>query len=170
MTEKQIPRLAIHTPVDLFDKLKWELNRLQNGWGIYDSFNFIVTAHHLYYDWIDEGKAASAEQVERKNALPQDAKDVFQAIVDVSNSCKHWHLTNPGSLKRQVVLEVAEPSIASLDAYVWGPMVYFDFKGHYVSMSEMSALVMTYLEWIINGGDDAVLDEMSSALKGMKVE
>lgn len=65
MTQKPSPRLPLHTADDLFKKLRWEEERLEQSWSEYDSFNFIVTAHHLYFDWILKGNAATPEQVER---------------------------------------------------------------------------------------------------------
>lgn len=52
MPAEPSPRLSLHTVEDMFDKLKLEEARLLESWSVYDSFNFIVTAHHLYYDSI----------------------------------------------------------------------------------------------------------------------
>lgn len=170
MVDKPSPRLPLNTVEEMFEKLKWEDKRLRATWSIYDSFNFIVTAHHLYWDWIHEGQAATLEQVARARALPADAKTVFQAIIDVSNGSKHWKLDNTGSIKRQVVSEVTAPVCAGWDSYFFGDMVHFRFGDHFVSMSEISALVMHYFEWVIQGSGDKSLTELSAALAAMKVK
>jgi hypothetical protein len=167
--DKPSPRLPLNTVEEMFDKLKWENSRLRESWSVYDSFNFIVTAHHLYWDWIHEGQAANPEQVARAKTLPADAKVVFQAIIDVSNGSKHWKLDNPGSVRRQVISEVTAPTCAGWDSYFFGDMVYFRFGDHFVSMSEISALVMHYFEWVIHGSASKSLAELSEALAAMKV-
>jgi len=45
------PTLGIQTSNEMFEKLKFESSRLQKSWHPYDSFNFIVTAWHLFQDW-----------------------------------------------------------------------------------------------------------------------
>ena len=49
---RAVTRLSQHTVEDVFDKPKFEEARLLESWSVYDSSNFIVTAHHLYYDSI----------------------------------------------------------------------------------------------------------------------
>jgi hypothetical protein len=169
MSAKPSPRLPLHTVEDMFDKLKFEETRLLESWSVYDSFNFIVTAHHLYYDWILCGKASTKEQTERAKGLPADAQTVFQAIIDISNGSKHWELDNKKSIDRQVVAEVTEPMCAGWDSYFLGDMVFFRFGAQFVSMAEISSLVMAYFEWVIFGEGKKTLDELSDALAAMKV-
>lgn len=45
--EKPTTRLLLENARDLFEKLKWERGRLEEGWSVYDSFNFVVTASSL---------------------------------------------------------------------------------------------------------------------------
>lgn len=75
------PRLPLDTMEQMFDKLKWEEARLTESWSVYDSFNFIVTAHHLWFDWTNN--VGSAEQNARAAALPDDAKLFRQVLIDV---------------------------------------------------------------------------------------
>lgn len=91
----------------MYEKLKWEAQRLEDGWSVYDSFNFVVTAHHLYHDWIKN--CGSPEEKAKKCSLPEPAKMILQSIVDLSNGNKHWKLTNKETLERQVVTKVYEP-------------------------------------------------------------
>lgn len=162
------PRLPLDTAEQMFDKLKWEEARLVESWSVYDSFNFVVTAHHLWFDWL--ANVGTPEQRDRAHALPADAKMVFQAAADVSNGTKHWRMDRPGSKKRQVVSEVTEPICAGYDSYFFGDMVHFEFGEYFMSMGELSALIMAYLEWIIYGTGDKSIDELSAALSAMKVK
>lgn len=169
MLQKPITRLPINTAQEMFEKLKWEESRLAESWSVYDSYNFIVTAHHLYWDWIYLGHAASADQQHRARSLPDDAQSVFNVIRDVSNGSKHFQLTNEKSLKSQVVTEVTAPGCYGYDSYFEGDMVHFGFEDYFVSMAELSAVVIRYLEWIVQGTDINALNEMSAALAGMKL-
>jgi len=168
MTSLPNPRLPLDTVEQMFEKLKWEEARLKESWSVYDSFNFLVTAHHLWCDWL--GHAGSTEQQARASGLPDDAKVVFQAVVDVSNGTKHWLMERPGSKKRQVVAEVTEPMCAGWDSYFFGDMVHFEFGEYFVSMSEISALVLGYFEWIIYGDGAKSVDELCAALSAMKAQ
>lgn len=168
MSEKAPTRLALDTPEDMFEKLKWEEARLVESWGIYDSFNFIVTANHLYVDWLSLDSATDS-QMSRKADLPQGAQDVFQAVIDVSISSKHWQMTNPSSLKRKVVIRVVRPVIGCWYALAENkPMAYFDFKDYSLSMAELSAFVMKYFEWIINGEGQEFPAELTANLEALR--
>lgn len=168
MSENAPTRLALDTAGDMFDKLKWEETRLVDSWGVYDSFNFIVTANHLFVDWVSPGSATDS-QITRKADLPQGAKDVFQAIIDVSNGSKHWQMTNPNSLKRQVIVRIVRPVIGCWYAFAENkPMAYFDFAGYSLSMAELSAFVMRYFEWILNGEGQEFPTELTANLEALR--
>lgn len=162
-------RLALDTAEDMFEKLKWEEARLMESWGIYDSFNFIVTAHHLYVDWLSLD-SAKPSQVARKAALPSDAQIVFQAVIDVSNGSKHWQMTHPASLKRQVIVRIDRPVIGCWYSYAEDkPMAYFDFAGYSLSMAELSDFVMKYFDWILNGEGQPFPTELTSNLQALRI-
>jgi hypothetical protein len=169
MIDKPPPRLPLNNAEELFEKLKWEEARLLDGWGIYDSFNFVVTAYHLYYDWIKCGKAATQSQSDRAKSLTQEPLDLFQAVADLANGSKHFILDHKGAKDRQVVTEVTDLTCAGWDSYIFGDMVHIKFGIYFLSMSEMSALVMKYLEWIIEGGSDKPPIELSQSLAAMRI-
>lgn len=166
---KPSTRLPLATAEELFEKLKWDEQQLDESWGVFQTFNFIVTAHHLYFDWIIKGRGATSEQTARANSLPADARTLFQAVTEVSNGSKHWALTRQDVIDRQVVTEVTEPIIADYDSYFFGEMVHLSFDGRFMSMFQLSGIIMSYFEWIIHGGDDAVLNELSAALATAKI-
>lgn len=169
MSEKVPTRLALDTAEDMFDKLKWEEARLDESWDVYDSFNFIVTAHHLYVDWL-RPDSATASQIARKDALPEEAKDVFRAVIDVSNGSKHWKMTNKRSLDAQVIVSMDRPVIGCYYAYFANkPMAYFRFKGYELSMAELSGFVMSYCDWILNGEGQPFPAELTSNLRALLI-
>jgi len=170
MSEKVPTRLALNTAEDMFDKLKWEEARLDESWDVYDSFNFIVTAHHLYVDWL-KPDSANSSQIARKEALPEEARNVFRALIDVSNGSKHWKMTNKRSLDAQVIVRVQEPIIGCYYSYFANkPMAYFEFKGYDLSMAELSAFVMKYFEWILNGEGQEFPAELTVNLEALRIK
>lgn len=149
MTKSAYPatRFNLDTCQDMHEKLKWEAQRLQNGWSVYDSFNFVITAHHLYYDWIKS--CGSQCVIDKKNSLPTLAQTVMQAIADLSNGNKHWQITSPKTQERQVITRVYEPVINDWYAYfITGPMVYVEFGDYKVSMATLVNQVLGYFKWI----------------------
>jgi hypothetical protein len=146
-TRKPHTRLGLETCQDMHEKLKWEARRLEDGWSAYDTFNFVVTANHLYVDWIEN--CGSQENKSKRDSLPESAKMVMQSIVDLSNGGKHWQISRPNSLDRQVVKAVPERGINDWYAYLHaGPMGYVEFGDYKLSMMELSALVLGYFKWI----------------------
>lgn len=153
MTKPSKPptRFSLETCEDMHEKLKWEAQRLENGWSVYDSFNFVVTAHHLYHDWIE--CCGSAGVKNKKLLLPAHAKMVMQSIVDLSNGNKHWQMTQKGSLERQVITQVHERGINDMFAYLLaGPMVYIEFDDYKLSMAELVHQVLGYFKWMFESG------------------
>lgn len=170
MAAKPLIRLPLHTAEDMLAKLKWEEQKLIDGWSVYDSYNFLVTAHHLYVDWILKGRAATPAQIARAQALPADAKEVFQAVIDVSNGSKHWKLDHPNALNRQIVEDVTDPICSGWDSFLNGDMVHFEFGGRFMSMSELSAFVMHYFDLIIYGTGTKTIAELSATLATIKAQ
>lgn len=141
------PRIPIHTCEGLFDKLKWEHKRLQDEWNEYNSFNFVLTAYHLYCDWID--KAGSQAQKQRKNGMPTNAKRLFFVLRDITNASKHWKLDTPNEAKR-IVSDVSDPKIADWDSYFnTGSVIYISVDQANVSLPEVARLVIETLQWLL---------------------
>jgi hypothetical protein len=168
--EKPVTRLQLENAVDLFAKLQWEKGRLEDGWGVYDSFNFVVTAHHLYVDWLKVENGAPERSVAKKAQLPAEIKIVFQAAIDISNGSKHWALTNKRSLENQVVTKIDGPVIADWWSYsVGGPMVYVDFDGYSTSMMEFSELIVGAMAWIFDESDEPFPVALTAWLARLKL-
>lgn len=166
MTNSSKPptRFGLETCQDMYDKLKLEAQRLEDGWSVCDTFNFVVTAHHLYNDWIDN--CGSPEAKAKKCSLPEPAKMVMQSIVDLANGNKHWQMTNKRSLERQVVKKVHERIVGDWYAYlVAGQMVYVDFGDYRLSMFELMHQVLGYFKWIFEDGNIAFPLELQNQLE-----
>ncbi|HXE97711.1 MAG TPA: hypothetical protein VN642_14995 [Dongiaceae bacterium] len=151
ISEKPVPRLPIHTCEGLLEKLKWDHNEFKQGWTEYRTFNFVVTAYHLYADWID--RAGSAEQKKRKKELPDLAKLLFKVLRDITNATKHWTL-NTGSQSRQVVSGVTSPQIADWYSYfIAGPVIYVTVGESRPSLPELADVTIKCFDWLLRGGE-----------------
>jgi hypothetical protein len=167
-SSRPLTRFGLETCQDMYEKLKWEAHRLEDGWGVYDTFNFVVTAHHLYVDWIDN--CGDPEVKAKKLSLPESAKMVLQSIINLANGNKHWILTNKRSLERQVITKVYEPIVGDWYAYfIAGPMVYVDFGDYSLSMMELVDQVLGYFKWIFEDGDIAFPLELQNQLEQYKI-
>jgi hypothetical protein len=169
--EENIPtRMALNTPEDLFKKLKWEEARLEESWGVYESFNFVVTAWHLYHDWISIKGGATAAQIYRKTQLPSGAAKLIRATCDLANGAKHWKMTHPENLKKQVVTEIEGPEIGDwLAVFDDKPMMYITIPPYVrLSMAELSALVVAYIQWILEGDNQPFPPHLTQNLEALR--
>jgi len=155
----------------MYTKLKWEARRLEDGWRAYDAFNFVVTANHLYVDWIDN--CGSPKNKAKKESLPESAKMVMQSIADLSIGCKHWQIKQPGSLERQVIKTPPEQGINDWYAYLHaepnGVMWFFEFCDYKLSMMELRDLVILYFKWILDDDSVTFPPELQNQLEMYKI-
>lgn len=143
------PRIPINTCEDLFEKLKWDYEELKLGWHEYRSFNFVVTAYHLYADWFKS--AGTLKQRQRLNKLPDSALTLFKTLRDITNASKHWKLDKDNKAK-QIVTAVSPPVTAGWHAYlVTGPVTYITVGNARLSMPELACLTLECLTWILQG-------------------
>lgn len=160
--ERVAPRLPLHTCEDLLAKVHWDHEQLDQGWDAYRSFNFIVTANHLYKDWLD--KVGTPLQQQRKSELPSQAKKVFKILGDLANASKHWDL-DAKNQRNQAVTGVSAPEIAGWFAYfVAGPVIYVEVDGARPSMPELAAVTVRLLEWIVNSEDMLFPEELRTSI------
>jgi len=146
---KKSPRIPIDTCEGLLEKLKWDYQQLQEGWTEYRTFNFVVTAHHLYADWINS--AGTRKQKQRKNNLPKQGKKLFSTLRDITNSSKHWKLNAKGQ-KKQIVSGVSKPVVADYYAYfIAGPVMYVSVGSARPSIPELASLTLECFDWILQG-------------------
>lgn len=161
-TSQPSPRIPIDTCEGLFEKLRWDYQQLQEGWNEYRTFNFVVTAYHLYADWIKN--AGSPAQVERKEKLPPIGKKLFFTLRDITNSSKHWQL-DARSQTKQIVKGVSKPEIGDWYAYfVAGPVMYVSVGEARPSIPELASVTIECLQWILNGETAAFPETLSERL------
>lgn len=164
-------RFGLETCQDMYAKLKWDAQNLANGWKIYDIYNFVVTANHLYVDWINN--CGSPESKAKKGLLPESAKKVMQSIIDLSISCKHWKSEHDSSLKRQIINSPPERCIndwgAYLEGHPEGVMLFITFDGYKLSIKELTGLVLSYFKWIFEDDATAFPYELQNQLETYKI-
>lgn len=158
------PRIPFRSADDLYGKLKREHERLQAEWNDDNSFNFIVTAYHLYDDWVR--RAGTRGQQQRRNRLDPIAERLMHVLRDITNASKHWELNQRNEEKR-VVDEVSPAMIADWEAYfLTGPQIYVsDSDGASLSMSSLSRLTMEVFGWIMEGTDNTFPPELRLKLE-----
>jgi hypothetical protein len=167
--EKSAARFDVNSCNDMYAKLLFEVNRLENGWSEFDSMNFVFTAHHLYVDWISRCGTSHAQS--KKAELPPGPVLVMQAVIDLSNGNKHWKVDRPGSLKKQVVTNVTSPLRGDWYSYlVAGPMVYIELNDYCISMRELTLQVCGYFAWILDENLSHFPSELVAQLEALRVD
>ncbi|MDC7704051.1 hypothetical protein [Vogesella indigofera] len=157
------PRLPIDTCEKLFDKLKWDHSQLEKDWGSsYCAFNFIVTAYHLYNDWISV--AGTKEQRKRRHNLPSHGKLLFVVWRDITNATKHWELDEK-SQKKQVVSEVSGPIVGDWYSYfIAGPVHYVRVGNTLPSLPELAHVTIRCFQWLLEGEQSVKLSDLDRQL------
>jgi hypothetical protein len=157
------PRIPIDTCEGLFEKVKWEYKELELDWNEHRSFNFVVTAYHLYNDWFKS--AGTREQKQRLNKLPDNAIKLFKTLRDITNASKHFKLELDAQ-KKQIVTDVSTPVIAGWHAYlVTGPVIYITVDNARLSMPELASLTLECLTWILQGNPPDFPQELIDRLE-----
>lgn len=147
---------GINTCYDLYKKLMFEGSTLENNWNEYNSFNFIVTAWHLYDDWLKsdrENRPNLSTKKKEHHKTPQNMMKIIFALRDVANSSKHFTL-NDASFNKKVVTGIHQPIVGDAAAYfLHGPMIYIEIENSVYSMRDLRHIVLLYFDWIF---DDTV--------------
>jgi len=161
-TPKPSPRLALNTCSDLFGKLQSDFVELKIDYSTYKTFNFVVTAYHLYNDWINA--AGIRIQRQKKHRLPSEARRLFMVWRDITNATKHWKLDSANQSK-QVVEAVSHQQIADWHAYlIAGPVIYIDVANARPSLPELADVTMKCFEWLLNDSVDDFPEGLKSTL------
>lgn len=161
--EKPVPRLPIDSCEALFDKLKWDYGQLTKDWNPYSTFNFVLTAYHLYQDWIM--RAGTDDQRARKNALPAHGLLLFKVWRDVTNATKHWEL-NERSQNQQVVNSVSPPQIGDWYAYfITGPVIYVQVGDSRPSLTQLADVTIWSFKWLIEGEESFAYNDLCRQLE-----
>ncbi|MEY4507082.1 MAG: hypothetical protein RL297_1660 [Pseudomonadota bacterium] len=160
---KPSPRLPLDSCEALFEKLKWDYEQLSKEWSSYCTFNFVITAYHLYHDWID--RTGTKEQRKRKAKLPENGQFLFKVWRDITNASKHWKLDRP-SQDKQVVTAVSQPQIADWYAYfVTGPVIYVQVGDARPSLTQLADVTLLSFKWMIEGEESFLLSDLERQLE-----
>lgn len=146
------PVLGISSSIDLFEKLKYESARLQNGWHPYDAFNFLVTAWHLFHDWTrSDNSQALCRQKRNKDKLPPSMNLVLDVVRDLVNGSKHFQL-DPGSASKRRVVEVhAGNEVGWYEYFFHEDIAGVTVEDHwYFSIRTLNNFVIRYFEWVFD--------------------
>ena len=158
---------GINNEHDLFNKLKRDLDKLLNEASINDhiktidnTYNFLITAYHLSYDWTKDDKYKI-----KKEIIPESFKDLLTAIKFLANSSKHKELTN--KLNENTVENVTEPKVSNYWDYIYGDQINIKINGREESLSLLSGALMEYIEWLLD--DLKTIDEIPEKVKNFRL-
>jgi len=161
------PRIPLNTPEDLLDKLKLDYKELDNGRAEYKAFNFVVTAYHLFEDWIKKSPKSDLrlkKPRKRCENLPANARKLFDVLRDITNASKHFQL-NEKSRNKQIVTDVSTPQIRDMHSFYNNrPVLYVTVEDACPSLSELACLTLECITWILQGDSDVFPPELIDRL------
>lgn len=144
---------GIHNSQDLFRKLQHDAKRLREEWSTYDAFNFVVTAWHLYHDWVksDPPKAMSRSKRKKKH-LPPSMILILDLSRDIANGSKHFQLDKDASKNRKVgrLHSGRESNWYSFFFYENLLGVTTDDACHYFPIRVLHNVLMAYFYWVFD--------------------
>lgn len=160
-------RIGFHTCEDMLGKLEREGARLLNSHEADDVMNFCMTGHHLLQDWLRW--SGSDAMRKRREMITGDAKALLQILYDISNSSKHFQLTNVKSIEARVLDKSYAEPIDDWWKYFFAPIFNYETKDLGLNHEQFVSQVIGYLTWIVRGPGDAVpqhlLDELETFRK-----
>lgn len=163
-TKQKNLHFGINDCYDLHNKLKFESDRLENNWNVYDFFNFIITSWHLYNDWLrKKDKIRPKWAIRKKTKIPKEMMQVINATRDLANGSKHMEL-NDKSTAKKVIDVIHPPEIRDWYSYfIAGPQIGISIGQSYYSMADLRNLIMSYFDWIFD--DSVPADNFPSEIK-----
>ena len=148
------PVLGIDSSAAMFEKLKHESSRLQQGWHPYDAFNFLVTAWHLFEDWpMSDDPRALCRMKRHRPRLPPPMNFALDIVRDLVNGSKHFRLTPDAAAKRRVDEVHTGEELGFYEYLFHENLPGVTIEDHwYFSIRVLNNLMMRYFEWVF---DDA---------------
>ena len=150
---KDGPVLGLYSSKDMFEKLKFESLRLQSDWqNPYDSFNFLVTAWHLFHDWPKSDKPLEPSRIKRQvTQLPPEMKFLLNIVQDLANGSKHFSLDPKAEKKRQVDEVHTGNEVGWYQYFFRQRLPGVTAREHfYFNIRVLHNLVMCYFEWVFD--------------------
>ncbi|MDP2248510.1 MAG: hypothetical protein Q8J65_10290 [Nitrosomonadales bacterium] len=147
------PVFGISSSKDMFEKLKYESLDLQKNWlNTYTTFNFLVTAWHLFEDWKKSDDPRSLSRIKRqKKKLPSEMILVLDVIRDLVNGSKHFKLTPEAVKNRRVTYVHTGKEVGWYDFFFHENLPAVTVDGHwYLSIRLINNIAMSYFEWVFD--------------------
>ena len=149
LPDPSAPRMLLQTCGDIFAKLRWEAEELARECDAYRAFNFAVTAHHLWTDWID--RAGTNDQKTRRRRVPNSAAKLSVIWRDIANASKHFVLDEKAS-RKQHVANVRGPYIGDWQAFFLNrPAIYVSDGAQVTDVPSLCNVTVQCLDWVLNG-------------------
>lgn len=147
----------------MFDKLKHESLRLQQGWHRYDAFNFLVTAWHLFKDWPNSDDPRALCRMKRQGKrLPHQMNFVLDIVRDLAYGSKHFQLIPDAAAKRWAGEVHTGQEMGFYEYFFHENLPAVTVEDHwYFSIRVLNNIMIRYFEWTF---DD------STAVKDFPVE
>jgi hypothetical protein len=82
-----IGMLDLEISKDLYDKMKYDFNMLENHRSSYNFFNFILDANHLI-EWIEKDETVSKTELEKAKKIRKLSS--YELLNDIANRSKHF--------------------------------------------------------------------------------
>ena len=135
---------------DLYEKLKFESKRLQDGWLVFDTFNFFLTAWYLHNEWLSKDANRPLHSLKKKGRTPPEMQTILNAFRDIAIGNKHMVL-KPNNYKNKIVKDIHQPEIRDLESFMTGtPKVGVTIDSTYYPMHDLERIIMQYFDWIFN--------------------
>jgi hypothetical protein len=152
ITGREGPVLGISSSQDLFEKLRHESRKLEDGWHPYDAFNFLVTAWHLFHDWKKcEAPSALSRQKRHENKLPPSMIMVLDTVRDLVNGSKHFQLNLESASKRRVEEVHTGAEVGWYQYFFHEDVAGVTVDVHwYFSIRTLHNFLMAYFEWVFD--------------------
>lgn len=138
---------------DLFQKLTIEGQELGPNWNPYDCFNFVITAWHLYKDWIKadrlQAPRLALNKIE-KARTPAEMQLVLDALGDVANASKH---VAPKTKNQSPKVVTATHGQLEPDFYSWffhEDMPGVTVENRYFSIRVLRNILLRYFSWVFD--------------------
>ena len=144
------PTLGIYSSNDMFEKLKFESIRLQNDWhNSYNTFNFLVTAWHLFHDWPKSDDRLNPSRIKRQpNQCPPEMRFVLDIVRDLVNGSKHFTLEPKAAQKRRITEVHTGNEVGWYQFFFQEKLPGVTVETNwYFSIRVLHNLVMKYFEW-----------------------
>lgn len=146
------PVLGIDSSAAMYEKLKHESLRLQQGWHPYDAFNFLVTAWHLFEDWTkSDDPRALCRMKRQRQRLPDQMNFVLDIVRDLVNGSKHFQLTPDAAAKRRVGEVHTGDEVGFYEYLFHENLPAVTVEDHwYFSIRVLNNIIIRYFEWTFN--------------------